>query len=148
MKNVIFLVVGLALGFVAGVFTGRCGAGANTASAPASAASVKAEAVDDVFSGEAEDGELVEVGEYGKFRLNPKQKEIVEKMNAVNAWIEERRQQIGTDNYDEAVAGIDRKYIEKYPFMVSASGKRKVGEDYEKLLVALLESRKKAHASK
>jgi len=138
MKNVIFLVVGLALGFVAGVFTGRCGAGASNATAPASAATVKAEAVDDVFSGEAKDGELVEVGEYGKFRLNPKQKEIVEKRELIPQWGEARVT-------DEEKA---KKLVEDNPWLLAVTEREKVIHAYEKLVISLLESRKKAQASK
>lgn len=136
MKNVIFLVVGLALGFVAGVFTGRCGAGASNATAPASAATVKADAVDDVFSGEAKDGELVEVGEYGKFRLNPKQKEIVEKKKI-------------RDEYFKIRAGFgvnERAQIAKdNPWILEDKGQ--VAANYRKLVVSLLKSRKQAEAN-
>lgn len=137
MKNVIFLVVGLALGFVAGVFTGRCGAGANTAPAPASAATAKAEAVDDVFSGETKDGELVEIEEYGKFRLNPKQKEIVEKYELIPQWGEARVT-------DEEKA---KKLVEDNPWILAETERMNVIHTYEKLMISLLESRKKAQAN-
>ena len=140
MKNVIVLVVGLAVGFVAGVFTGRCGAGASNATAPASAATAKAEAVDDVFSGEAKDGELVEVGEYGKFRLNPKQKEIVEKRKIVSDYL--------AVSHGRRADKAQKIELEKNnPWLLDSFEMEKIHNMHKKMLASLLESRKKAQAN-
>lgn len=127
MKNVIVAVVCLVVGFVAGVFTGRCGAGANTASG----------ADKEIFSGEAKDGELVEIEKYGKFRLNPKQKELVEKKKLIK-------------KFDDSVVN-DRALCTKLemenPWLLDVKIAREVEQSYRKMVIALLESRKKAQTN-
>ena len=89
----------------------------------------------------------MEVGEYGKFRLNPKQKEIVENVKAMDAWQKERMRVVNSDNFDEDAKAIDKKYITQYPFMISMNERGKMQGIYDKMVISLLESRKKAQAN-
>lgn len=133
MKTGLIAVVCVALGFVAGVFAGPSIRGEGGKSGPAAAPVVvakSAESVDELFCGEAKDGELVKIEDYGEFRLNPKQKELVEKNKIALQYRESH----------------DKEIAREHPWVLTDV--YSVGIDYRKMLAALLESRKKAAANK
>lgn len=125
---VVGLIVGLVVGFVAGSAMGRAeGGGAWGRASDA-----------ELYSGEAKDGELVEIEGYGQFRLNAKQRELLEAEKVREA-------------YSIAFMGLygDYKKISmENPWVLDGEKSAKVRDSYHKMFVALLESRKKAQAGK
>lgn len=128
---VIGLIVGLFVGFVAGSATSRGKDGAGGAA--------WGQASDpEIFSGEAKDGELVEIEGYGQFRLNAKQRELLEAEKVRAA-------------YFTALMGLYGDYQKismENPWVLDGEKSEKVRQAYHKMFIALLESRKKAQAGK
>ena len=152
MKTGLIAIVCAVLGFVAGVFAGPSIRGGERGTGVAAVAKSAEAVVDELFCGEAKDGELVEIEldgqSYGQFRLSPKQKELFDKKAVWEAYRNECASKIGSDNYKKEVADIQKKYVTNHPWFLDREKINEVNRSYQKLVISLLESRKKAAANK
>ncbi len=130
--GIVGAVIGVVMGLVIGVFVGPSIRGGEKESAGA----VKsAGPVDELFCGEAKDGELVNIKHYGEFRLNAKQKELAHKGTVVHS-------------YRVAFGKASKDKIAKENPWILEEDTWEITENFHKLLDSLEESRKKAAANK
>lgn len=154
MKTGLIAIVCAVLGFVAGVFAGPSIRGEKKEKGAVEIVAAKSAkpVVDELFAGEAKDGELVEIKldgqSYGQFRLSPKQKEVVEKKKTLDDYCDESDKAIWAGKSENEVNAIKKKFIDDAPWLLDPKNNNQVSETYKKMVISLLESRKKAAANK
>lgn len=126
--------IGVVIGLVIGVFVGPSIRSGEKGTGVAAVAK-SAEPVDELFCGEAKDGELVNIKHYGEFRLNAKQKELAHKGTVVHS-------------YRVAFGKASKDKIAKENPWILEEDTWEITENFHKLLDSLEESRKKAAANK
>ena len=134
-------VIGVVIGLVIGVFVWPSIRSGEKGTGVAAVAKSAEAVVDELFCGEAKDGELVEIkmsGEsLGSFRLSPKQKELAAKGNVLSQY------------YTTGVLSDEMVVLKKNnPWLLVNSERAEIELKYQKMVASLLESRKKAAANK
>lgn len=93
----------------------------------------------ELFCGEAKDGEMVEIPQTGTFRLNLKQKELVEKREIISEW-----NRLYVACWDAKDVKRKAELEEKYPWLRDENEKMRIKRDWGIMVNALEKSRQSA----
>ena len=91
---------------------------------------------DELFCGEAKDGEMLEIPQKGAFRLNPKQKELVKKSEIISEW-----NRLNALCWDAKDVKRKAELEKKYPWLLNTTEKMQIEYNWAVMMNALEKSR-------